>query len=238
MHPEYARRIKKLRAALRLTQHELAERLRVRPQVVASWEQGRKVPSATSYQRLADLAAPKDAWFFLEQIGVTKRLVRAKWPGRSIQPRTPPPPTRIRLAKLGGVPFCQIPLLAENLTASQRELTSGDFESWIAVPTNNLPAGPDAYIAVRHRDDSMEPVLQDRFLVVVDRTSRNPAELNGRMVAVWDDAGLQFRWLSVDAPGEAIRLRPENPSYLTLTLPALAGERLLGKVIFWWGTQA
>src|SRR3970040_1010208 len=99
---EYARRIKKLRAALQLTQHALAERLHVRPQVVASWEQGRRDPSASSYHRLADLAPPKEAWFFLEQIGVTKQLVRAKWPEQASRrsskdsPATPRA-TRIRI---------------------------------------------------------------------------------------------------------------------------------------------
>ena len=239
---EYALRIKNLRAALQLTQHALAERLHVRPQVVASWEQGRKEPSAASYQRLANLAPPKDAWFFLERIGVTKRLVRAKWPERASsradkKPPFPPPAARIRVAKVNAMPFVQVPLLRENWTATPREITADDIESVIAVPTSFVPDKPDAYVGIRQRGDAMAPVLQDRFIVVVDRTNRDPARLVGRMVAVWGEGGLLLRWLAKESDGGEMILRPENPSYPALPLDAAATDRILGDVVFWWGRQ-
>lgn len=239
---EYARRIKKLRAALQLTQHALAERLQVRPQVVASWEQGRKEPSASSYRRLADLAPPKDAWFFLEQIGVTKQLVRAKWPEQasrrsSKDSSSPPWATRIRIAKVNAMPFVQVPLLRENCPPTPREITADDIESVIAVPTSLLSDKPDAYVGIRHRGDSMAPVLQDRFIVVVDRTNRDPARLAGRMVAVWGEQGLLARWLVIESDGGPMLLRPEHPDYPTVSLDAAATNQILGDVVFWWGTQ-
>jgi len=240
-HPEYARRIQKLRAALQLTQHALAERLHVRPQVVASWEQGRRVPSAGSYRRLAGLAPPREAWFFLEQIGVTKRLVQAKWPGRASR-RSPhdspatPRTTRVRIAKVHHMPFVQIPLLRQDRPATPREITEDDIESVIAIPADVLPDKPDAYVGIRQRGPSMAPILRDRFLVVVDRTDREPLRLAGKMVAAWGEQGLRLRWLETDRSSGKLVLRPENPGYPAVPVDAAASDCILGKVVFWWGT--
>jgi DNA-binding XRE family transcriptional regulator len=240
--PEYARRIKQLRAALQLTQHALAERLHVRPQVVASWEQGRREPSAGSYRRLADLAPPKEAWFYLNQIGVTKQMVRAKWPGRSSpaaskSPSAPPrPTTRIRIAGIGKLPFPQFPLLREGCPPTPREITPADIESVMTIPRGVLSDTPDVYVGIRHRGDSMAPILQDRFLVVVDRTNRDPATLAGNMVAAWGEAGLVLRWLARNPESGEVMLRPENPSHPTYSITA-GSDGILGKVVFWWGTQ-
>ena len=240
---EYARRIKNLRAALQLTQHALAERLHVRPQVVASWEQGRREPSASSYRRLADLAPPKEAWFFLEQIGVTKQLVRAKWPEQASRhsskasPATPRVTTRIRMAEVSKMPFVQIPLLRENRPATPREIAADDIESVIAVPTSLLSDKPDAYVGIRQRGDSMAPVLHNRFIVVVDQTNRDPARLAGRMGGIWAEGGLLVRGVETGSDPRQWVLRPENPVYPTVSLDAAATEQILGDVVFWWGTQ-
>ena len=239
---EYARRIKKLRQALQLTQHALAELVQVRPQVVASWEQGRREPSAASYRRLADLAPPREAWFFLEQMGVTKQLVRAKWPGRTSHPHSKDPAsqpltTRIRIAAVSEPPFVQIPLLRENISATPRAITEDDIESLIAVPTNFIPNQSGGYVGIRHRGDSMAPVLQERFIVVVDVTKRDPARLVGRMVAIWAEGGPLVRWLAAASDPKQWILRPENTNYPTLSLDAVAAERILGDIVYWWGMQ-
>jgi transcriptional regulator with XRE-family HTH domain len=237
--PDYARRIKKLRGALRLTQHTLAERLSVRPQVVASWEQGRREPSAASYRRLADLAPPKDSWFFLKQIGITKQLVRAKWPGgeaRAFKASTASsPPNRTRTRKVNSMPFLQIPLLREGRPATPRPITARDVESVVAIPAGVLADKPDAYIGLRHRGEAMAPILQDGFIVVVDRTIRDPASLSGRMAVVWSRDGLVLRWLENVGGDGQILLRPENSSFPAQLLDAAATDHILGKVVFWWG---
>ena len=243
-HPEYARRIKRLRGVLQLTQHTLAERLHVRPQVVASWEQGRRVPSATSYRRLADLAPPKEAWFFLNQIGVTKRLVRTKWQ-EGVTRRSPKNAKKlpravvsIRILEANNMPFLQIPLLRAGGPPTPRKLTPEDMESVIAIPAGVLPEKPDAYVGFRQRGDSMAPVLRDGFIVVVDQTMSDPTRLAGCMVAAWGKEGLLLRWLAAESPGREMLLRPRNPDYPTDRLDASDTNRILGKVVFWWGTHS
>lgn len=234
---EYSRRIKKLRAELCLTQHDLAVLLHVRAQVVASWEQGRKEPSASSYQQLANLAPPKEAWFFLEQIGVTKKLVREKWPGRVSARPSNSPRARVRTTNRSDNRFLQIPLLRDKLPAAPHEITEREIASVIAVPTKFVRKKAGAYAAIRNRGDSMAPVLKDKFIVVVDRTNRDPARLTGRMVGVWGEEGPLVRWLNRESATGQLILRPENTQHPTLVFDASAAERILGDVVFWWGSQ-
>jgi SOS-response transcriptional repressor LexA len=206
--------------------------------VVASWEQGRREPSAASYHRLADLAPPKDSWFFLKQIGVTKQLVRAKWPegARHIKTQPSPPPiTRNRSGKSDSVPFLQIPLLREGRPATPREILARDIESVVAIPTAVLAPKTDAYIGFRHRGEAMRPILQDGFIVVVDRTIRDWSRLSGRMAVIWGDGGLLLRWVERVGVDGSILLRPENSAFPAQLLDSAATDHVLGKVVFWWG---
>src|SRR5437870_13896304 len=138
MKRDISRQVKQLRAALKLTQHGLAERLDVRPQVVASWEQGRKVPSAKNYQQLARLASPQKAWFFLNCIGITKRLVQQKWPqAPAARPRKRP---AVSLEKLRGRSAdkllrsqIRIPLLREGRSIDSSHIAEADIESILVV---------------------------------------------------------------------------------------------------------
>ena len=236
----YSRRIKALRAALRLTQHELAERLHVRPQVVASWEQGRKEPSATSYQQLARLAPPKDAWFYLEQMGVTKALVRSKWPGSpaaSVRKESSPKAAKVRFHMLQDPQRQQVPIpvLRDGAAADRHPISESDIESFIAVPANYLGKASGDYLAVRLRDDSMMPTLRDGFIVVVNRLHRDAARLRGRMIAVLARDSVLIRWLAEESrPGHLV-LRAENPRYPVLSLRSPAAGRIIGDVVFWWG---
>src|SRR5262245_60239637 len=147
---DYSRRIRKLRAALRITQHTLADRLRVRPQVVASWEQGRREPAASSYQGLARLASPADAWFFLQKMGVTKKLVQAKWikdrkrPARK-KDRLPPFVLSMDEATQGQV---RIPLLRERAPADLRKLRTRDIATFLSIPAALLPSSSGKYLAI------------------------------------------------------------------------------------------
>ena len=236
----YSRRIKQLRAALRLTQHELAERLHVRPQVVASWEQGRKEPSATSYQQLARLAPPKEAWFFLEQMGVTKDLVRSKWPGRAAAPtreRGSPGAAKVRFRMLEDRKHqhMQIPVLRDGAPADRHPISESDIESFIAVPANYLGKTSGDYLAVRLCGDSMMPILRDGFLVVVNRVHRDAARLRGQMVAVRSKDRLLVGWLAEESSSGRLVLRAENPRYPVLSLESPAAGRIIGEVVFWCG---
>jgi transcriptional regulator with XRE-family HTH domain len=239
---DYSRRIRKLRAALGLTQHSFADRLRVRPQVVASWEQGRREPAASSYQQLARLAPPDDAWFFLEKIGVTKELVRAKWkepPQRPAAKQRSPESAKVYVLSMDDSLRSQvrIPLLRDHGAVDFRKLREGNIDSFLSVPSTLIPNPTGNYVAVRIRENSMAPILRDRSIAVLDRSNRNPARLLGRMVGVRKHDSLVVRWLAPESRSGHWILRAENPRYPVIVLETAGADFLIGAMVSWWGTQ-
>ena len=238
---DYALQIRKLRAALGITQHALAERLRVQSQVVSSWEQGRREPSATSYQLLAWLAAPEQAWFFLGKIGVTKQLVEAKWPQKLRAPSkkerpassaTSIPPS----AEERGNSQVQIPVLRDDaVPGAAGEIREQDIESFLVVPDKFLPKQPAAYIGIYQRGNAMREDLPDGFIAVVDRTNRSIEELIGRMVGVVVQDRVLVRWLGEESRPDQLILRPGNPQEKNIILILPESNPILGDVVFWWG---
>jgi transcriptional regulator with XRE-family HTH domain len=250
MNRDLPLRIKKLRKALDLTQHTLALRLGVLPWAVASWEQGRWEPSGEHYAQLARLASPEDAWFFLGKLGIDKDLVRSKLPQRGLagsakQPAVVPPEIRIYTLdewKQGTADRLryqvQIPVLRDEAAAgSPREINERDIESFIAVPGKFVPRGPASYTGIYIRGDSMEPILRDRFLVVVDHSERDPVRLRGRMVAALVQGGVLVKWLSRDTRRERIVLRSQNQEYEDILLESPETDPIIGDIVFWWGAQ-
>ncbi len=240
MARDYSRKIKKLRAALRLTQHAFAGRLRVQPQVVASWEQGRREPSAASYRRLARLAPPADAWFFLQRIGVTKELVRAKWkmPSSPLEARSSPDrPGRPRKeGAMAEAAQIRIPVLRDGAPDPQRPRPR-DIASFLSFPAQLFPKKEAVYVAVPIRDEAMSPALSDVSTVVLDQSQRDPALLSGRLVGLAENGRILVRRLAAGSrPGQWI-LQAENPQYPDLVIKSRAPGFLVGLVVSWWATQ-
>ena len=241
MKKDFSLRIKKLRKRLGLTQHTLAEKLEVLPWAVASWEQGRWEPSGEHYAQLARLAPPEEAQFFLEKLGLDQETVRAKWP--EAPPQLPEiriytteqwkPGTRDRLRFQ-----VQIPVLRDEAAAgSPREINERDIDSFIAVPSKFVPKGTGVYTGIYIRGDSMEPILSDRFIVVVDHTQRDPVQLRGRMVAALVQEGVLVKWLARESQRDRLILRSQNPTYDDILLDSPETNPIIGDVVFWWGTQ-
>ena len=237
MERDYSKRIKQLRTELRLTQHVFAGRLHVQPQVVASWEQGRREPSAESYRELAKLSPPADAWFFLEKIGVTKDLVRAKWSARAELPstrtrRTPPKPQRRPSPSQ-----LEIRVLREGALADPRHPLPQDIAGYMSFPATLFPENPGAYVAVHIHGNAMAPVLRDRFLALIDLTQRDPNKLAGRMVGVQRAGHVSVKWLAPGSKPCHWVLRSENSQYPDVVVATEDSEFLIGAVVFWWGAQ-
>ena len=238
---DYPRRVKELRLALSLTQHAFAELLHVRPQVVASWEQGRREPSAKSYQQLARLAPPGQAVFFLARMGMTPELVRKLLPEAGALP----PEIRICTTedwKTGTEERLryqvQIPVLRDEAAASSpRQIDGRNIDCFIAVPEKAVPKGAGAYTGIYIRGDSMEPILRDRFIVVVDHTRNDPVALRGRLVAALVQGGVLVKLLARESEPNHLILRSYNPEYADVVLEFPETNPVMGDVVFWWGIQ-
>ncbi|MBI4459667.1 MAG: helix-turn-helix domain-containing protein [Acidobacteria bacterium] len=246
MSKNFSLRIKKLRKLLGLTQHGLARKLGVLPWAVASWEQGRWEPSGENYALLARLAPPSEAWFFLEKIGIDQEMLLAKWPNLAQQTSGAQlPEIRILTSEewkrgtLDRLRFqVQIPVLRDEAAAgSPREVNERDIDSFIAIPVKFVPKGIGAYTGIYIRGDSMEPILSDRFIVVVDHSQRDPVRLRGRMVAALVQDGVLVKWLAREGRRDRLILHSQNPAYADITLESPEMNPIIGDVVFWWGAQ-
>lgn len=241
MAKEYSLRIKRLRKALGVTQHALARRLGVLPWAVSSWEQGRWEPSGEHYAQLARLAPPDQARYFLGKLGLDRETVLDKFADTSVQAPEiriytteqwkPGTEDRLRFQ-------VQVPVLRDEAAAgSPREINERDIDSFIAVPSKFVPRGPGAYSGIYIRGDSMEPVLRDRFIVVVDHMRRDPLRLRGRMVAALAQGGVLVKWLARETRQNRLVLRSENPEYEDIVMESPETNPIIGDVVFWWGVQ-
>ena len=132
----------------------------------------------------------------------------------------------------------QIPVLRDEAAAgSPREINERDIDSFIAVPSKFVPKGMGAYSGIYIRGDSMEPVLRDRFIVVVDHMQRDPSRLRGRMVAALAQGGVLVKWLARESRRDRLVLRSENPAYEDIVLESPETNPIIGDVVFWWGVQ-
>jgi len=132
----------------------------------------------------------------------------------------------------------QVPVLRDEAAAgSPREINERDIDSFIAVPSKFVPKGMGAYSGIYIRGDSMEPVLRDRFIVVVDHTEREPSRLRGRMVAALVQGGVLVKWLARETRGDRLVLRSENPAHEDIVLESPETNPIIGDVVFWWGVQ-
>ena len=238
---ENSLRIKKLRKDLGLTQHVLARKLGVLPWAVSSWEQGRWEPSGEHYAQLARLAPPDEARYFLGKLGLDRDTVLGKFPEASVQvpeiriytTEQWKPGTQDRLRFQVQIPV----LLDEAAAGSPREINERDIDSFIAVPSKFVPKGMGAYSGIYIRGDSMEPVLRDRFIVVVDHTERDPSRLRGRMVAALAQGGVLVKRLARESSRDRLVLRSENPEYEDIVFESPETNPIIGDVVFWWGVQ-
>lgn len=240
MAKDYSLRIKKLRKSLRLTQHTLAQKLGVLPWAVASWEQGRWEPSGEHYAHLARLAGPQDAQFFLGKLGIDKATLRSLVPEVQPSPEIriytteewkPGTEDRLRFQ-------VQVPVLRDEAAAgAPRAVNERHIESFVAVPARYVPKGPAAYTGIYIRGDSMEPMLSDRFIVVVDHSNRDLAQLRGRVVAALVQDGVLVKWLARESRPDRIVLHSQNPEYKDIVLESPETNPIIGDVVFWWGVQ-
>ena len=71
----WSQQLKAFRRNAGLTQSGLASKFGITRKTVANWEQGRQEPSARRYVQLAKMAEGKQALWFLEHIGVDRKLL-------------------------------------------------------------------------------------------------------------------------------------------------------------------
>lgn len=130
----------------------------------------------------------------------------------------------------------QLPVLEDRIAAGLgREINYQDVESYVAIPVRFAPKGPGSYIGVRVRGDSMEPIIKDGFIVVVDIKNDDPARLHGQIVAARHEEGSTIKRLARESKADKLILHSENPAYNDIILTKWKRNPIIGEVVFWWG---
>lgn len=137
--------------------------------------------------------------------------------------------------------YIPIPLL--NHVVAHRlssEVSTKDIEGWAMVYASQdwMPTDPEQYTCACVRDNSMRPVLEAGDIVAIDHSLKDPAALDGKMVAFHTGDGVTVRWLKFK--DDVVVGVPENKDALDQVV-VLKGDEIgagiVGAVRWWWAKR-
>ena len=240
---EVGNRIAQLRKRLKLSQSELGHKLNASAMGVSRWERGVQPPPAQTFLSLGILAGKSECWYFWGLAGLTsddvlRVLPKAREPLRGVE--------RVQVASAGvdgmakksslvAVPL--LPLFAAAHTeggSQQFDFALVEPEAILAAPSVWCP-NPALTSSLRVKGDSMQPLLHDGYVIVVDRKQRDRAELKDKVIVVFNrEYGLVVSRLR--RLGKMDMLVPENSQHQPV--PLTHDWKIIGKVLWWMGTAS
>jgi len=245
--PQWAAKILELREELRLSQTAFGHKLRCSAMAVSRWERGTQEPPSHTYIEIGNLAGDPLCWYFWGRAGLRSEDVMRVLPG--LQRRLRQSHTRdFEIVSAGSgnrklkekLRLVAIPLL-EIVAASHGEkgddtpsLQDAVIDSMIAAPIEWCP-NPSCTSCLRVRGHSMAPTICDSYIVAVDSSQTNRANLDGKIVIAWEkDKGLTVSRFK--RYGQTETLQPENPQYESVTLGHKNEKwKIVGRVLWWVG---
>ena len=242
---EFSVRLVELRSRLKLSQTELGRTLGASAMAVSRWERGQTPPAGVLIQ-LGILGQRTDCWFFWGLAGLTSHDIMRVMPSakQRLALRVP----LLQLVRAGATKkglsqdplLVALPLLPLNAAASKDKGSSNvdlDLSSPVAVlaAPNQWCPNPAYTVCLRVKGNSMEPLLHDGYIIVVDRKQNQIKTLEGSVVVAHNPHfGLVvsrfFRF------GPSRMLVPDNRAHDAI--PLGKGWRMIGKVLWWLGSPA
>jgi phage repressor protein C with HTH and peptisase S24 domain len=241
--PEWAARILRLIAELKLTQAALAERLGVSPATVSRWIQGKHEPTAEGYIALGNLAPRPNATYFWERAGMDL----ANLPDASLPKAVSS--LRVNLDQLGlaghlkasqnlpGGGAIAIPLLAASAYGDQVpppesvSLSDVEVEEMLLAPLGWCP-NPDHMIGMHLEGESMMPVIPPGSILFVD-TAVTERDLLDKKIVVVSHRDMGFKVARLQRLTGADLLISANPRYMPLDITNAAKWKVFGAVLWW-----
>jgi SOS-response transcriptional repressor LexA len=243
--PEWAATISRLRKRLSMNQSAFGHEVNSSAMGVSRWERGAQEPSSHSYIELGNLAGDPECWFFWERAGLrSEDLMRVVPKLRKRYQETKVGSIQIVHAGGGGrtvdkAQLVAIPLLKIVAATNGQKgddvpiLNEAPVESMIAAPKEWCPSPASTY-SMRVEGNSMNPLIYDGYILVVDSSQTNRAELNNKVIIAWHkDFGLTVsRFRRYD---HTEVLQPENREYDSVTLDRSNKWKIIGRVLWWIG---
>jgi SOS-response transcriptional repressor LexA len=213
---EYANRLKDLRRRLGWTQSELAKICTVHQVQISRWEAGLDVPSSQALLAIGRAAGdPEKAWWW-GQAGLSQNELANQGPNE--------PDIR------------RIPLLKDAAAAgTARAVNEKEIDRYISLPEDWI-GRRSSITAIKVVGDSMAPILDEGYIVLVDTSDRDPKKLVNQMVAARDDEGVTIKWLRKQK--DLFLLVPQHTSVrhqVRVITPGSDSVSIVGKVVKWIG---
>jgi phage repressor protein C with HTH and peptisase S24 domain len=214
-------RLKQLRADLRLTQAEMAEKLGTHVNTYGAYERGAQVPSSDVLLKLYEQFNVSSDWI-LYGLGDPTSQAQGKPAGE---------PVGGDQSYFGLVPMAEAHLDAGGGAVVMSEAVRDYFafrKDWlrrVATAVRNL-------ILMTVRGDSMEPLLVDGDVVMIDQGRRMLS--SGQIYALGMEQAIMLKRLE-RLPGKRVRIISDNRIYPPYDVPE-GDIRLLGQIV-WFARQ-
>lgn len=237
--------IVRLRRRLKLSQTAFGHEVNASAMGVSRWERGAQDPPSHSYIELGILAGDPDCWFFWGRAGLRREdLMRVVPKQRN---RTGPVSAGdleiihngARSKKAERNQLIVLPLLKIIAASHGHKGDSTDIlheaavESYLAAPLDCCP-NPESTYCLRVLGNSMTPLIDSEYILVVDSSQTNRSKLNGKIVLAWNkDVGLTVSRFRRYARTEV--LHPDNSDFQSITIDRANPWKVIAKVLWWIG---
>ncbi|HEY3704203.1 MAG TPA: S24 family peptidase [Terracidiphilus sp.] len=242
--PEWAERILRLIADLKITQARLAERLGVSPATVSRWIQGKHEPTAEGYVALGNLSPRRDAVYFWERAGMDV----ANLPDASINKAASS--VRVNLDELNliagsrvskqltdaanavAIPLLRVSAYGDKVPPRENvSLAEVEVEAILLAPLAWCP-NPDQMIGMHVEGDSMMPVIADGSILFVDTAKTDREQLDQKIVVV-SHRDLGFKVARLQRLENTDLLLSANHRHMPLDVSNASRWKVFGEVLWW-----
>jgi SOS-response transcriptional repressor LexA len=184
-----ASRLRGLRkVTYKMDQRSFAKELGVSQPVLSKWERGEYKPPPMALAAIARKDYENASWW-CEQAG--PQFAESLKQVQIIEQ------TRDELKKKGDR-VVWVPLLHDALAAGfGREISEQDIDREIPFAAALMPHGGKLR-ALRVSGNSMAPIVEEGYVVVIDMSQQDPRKLVGQMVAAREASGVTIKWLRKD----------------------------------------
>jgi SOS-response transcriptional repressor LexA len=213
-------KIRELRQRKELTQKEFGDALGVTQGAVMQWEKGMTRPSPMAMVAIGRMAGDDKNWWY-QQAGRTQEMIENAFEGFFKQ--------------VAAADALSVPLIAGKAAAGPaRALDEKEIEDRLCFPAVWFKPSQKV-IALRVSGDSMSPIIEEGYVVLVDISQRDPTKLVNEMVLAREGDGVTIKWLR--RVNKMYQLVPQHTS-LRHQVKILMPEEdagIVGKVLKWIG---
>lgn len=130
--------------------------------------------------------------------------------------------------------YIPVPLIPHSVAARDPiDIKDKDIEEFFLIQQNWLRK-EHIYRCIRVIENSMSPILEENFIVVIDCSINEPRQLEGKIIAARYKDSITIKKLLLT--NEYYILQSQNTlKYQPMKIPLQQSNIVIGKVIYWWG---